>query len=360
MFCRCTVFIIIVCFIACSFVYASEEKIILSLDDSVSDGEFSQVYSLIKSGDFNIHPKELINSIINIFFSEVRNLLKILRFIMIVACINAFVTNFNSSFVSKGVNSAVYLACYCVFALLTAKAFSNAGEICISLINKTVSFLKAAVPVCISFIASIGNVVSGISLKPVYLYFLQFISSFCLNFILPLINSFFAISAVGCISSKISIKNLTDLIKKVIRWTMTAVATVFVASISIMGVVTDKVIFKGEKSIRFLISNFVPVVGRLLSDTIDTVTTSAILIKNTVGIAGVIMIGLICIPPVIKLFAIVFVYKFCSAVIEPVCDTRLSNMLSVLSSSVELMLGISMTVSIILAISVSILLGIGG
>ena len=361
MYSKISVICVLILIFSFSFCYAvSEGDIVSSFDKGNGIYGFSDIYQNVRSLNLNLNPKKLLTDCINVFVNEVRNILGTMKYIMLIVCINSFMTNFNSSFVSSGINNAVYLACYCLFVVFSAKAFSDAGQICISLIDKVITLLKVAVPVCISLITTSANITSQIALKPLYLYFLEFIACFLTKFILPVINAFFALSTVGCISARFSIRNLTDLLKKVIKWTMTGVVTLFIGSISVMGVVTDKVIFKGEKSVRFVLGNFVPIVGRLLSDTLETVAASAVLIKNSVGISGIIMIAVICIPPLIKLFAMVFSYKLCSALIEPICDRRLSSILSVLSSSVELMLGICVTAGVILSISVSVLLAIGG
>lgn len=333
---------------------------IVAIERSDDTNLFSEVYSKIKNNELTFDFKNIFNTCINIFIKEVKNILSLLKYMLIVVFLNGFVSVFNVSFVSKGVNNAVYLSCYCVFIILVSNAFSSAGDICVSLITKVIAILKASIPVCISLIASIGSVTSQIMLKPFYLFFLGFISSFCMNFILPVINAYFALNIVGCMSNRFSVKNLSDLLKKIIKWTMVGTVTIFIGSMSVMGLMTDKIIFRGTKGIKFALGNFVPVVGRMLSDTVETVTATAILIKNSIGISGIVMISIICIPPVIKLLAIAFSYKLCSALIEPFCDARLSNMLSVLSSSIELMLGICITVGIVLAVSVSILINIGG
>jgi len=344
-----------------SFCYGySEEDIIESIEKYDDTNLFNEVYTKIKNNDFSFDIKSLIKGCIDLFTKEVKNILSLLKYMMIIVFLNSFLSAFNVSFVSKGINNAVYLACYCFFIVLVSKAFSDAGEICVSLITKVIALIKASVPVCISLIASIGSISSQMMLKPLYLFFLGFISSFCINFFLPVINAFFALNTVGCMSNGFSVKNLSELLKKIIKWTMAGTVTLFIGSMSVMGLMTDKVIFKGTKGIKFALGNFVPVVGRMLSDTVETVTATAVLIKNSVGISGIIMISVICLPPVIKLVAITLSYKLCAALIEPVCDKRLSNMLSILSSSVELMLGICVTVGIVLAVSVSILINIGG
>ena len=74
-------------------------------------------------------------------------------------------------------------------------------------------------------------------------------------------------------------------------WKTTAVfgilLTVFLGVISVQGAssaVTDGVTVKTAK---FITGNFVPVIGRVFTDATDTVISASMLLKNTVGIAGV-------------------------------------------------------------------------
>ncbi len=351
--------LIILCFTIDSSA-AIENDVLKDIETNLGNYSFEQVYNYIKSGDLKLSPDAVFSYILNLLFGEIKEVFKLLIYIIVAACINSFITALDASFMSKEVNTAVFSAFYAVFIVIIARVYSEAGEVCLKLLQNVCAILSACVPVCISLIVSTANITKGLALRPLYLYFLEIIAKFSKNFVLPMINSLFAISIIGCISNRFSVKNLTDFLRKIIKWGMTLVLSVFIGSVSIVGVITDKVVIKGAKAVKFIFGNFVPVVGRLLSDTVDTVSSAAIIIKNTAGISGIIIIILICLPPILKLFAMSISFRMCAALIEPISDPRLSKILSILSSSVELMLGICISVSVVFAVSISILISIGG
>ena len=62
------------------------------------------------------------------------------------------------------------------------------------------------------------------------------------------------------------------------------------------------------KTTKTAVSTFVPVVGKILGDAVDTVIGCASILKNAVGIVGVIVIIGICVLPILKLALLMFAY----------------------------------------------------
>ncbi len=55
------------------------------------------------------------------------------------------------------------------------------------------------------------------------------------------------------------------------------------------------------KTTKAAVSNFIPVVGKILGDAVDTVMGCSNILKNAVGIVGVVVVIAICVGPIIKL-----------------------------------------------------------
>jgi len=112
------------------------------------------------------------------------------------------------------------------------------------------------------------------------------------------------------------------------------------------------------KGIKTATSTFVPVVGKALGDSVDTVFGATSLIKNAVGIVGVIIIIGICIVPIVKLSILSILYSITAAVSEPLADTKIVKMLSNISGTFKVLLGIMFFISALLIIGIAIILKI--
>ena len=56
----------------------------------------------------------------------------------------------------------------------------------------------------------------------------------------------------------------------------------------------------------------------MFTDAADTVISASVLLKNTVGIAGVAILLLIAAFPAIKMLMIAFIYKLAAALLQPI------------------------------------------
>lgn len=112
------------------------------------------------------------------------------------------------------------------------------------------------------------------------------------------------------------------------------------------------------KGIKTATSTFVPVVGKALGDSVDTVLGATSLIKNAVGIVGVIIIIGICATPIIKLTTLSILYSLTAAISEPLADKNIVKLMSNIGGTFKILLGIMFFLSALLIIGVAIILKI--
>lgn len=123
-----------------------------------------------------------------------------------------------------------------------------------------------------------------------------------------------------------------------------------------MAVTLDQVALKSTK---FVSDNFIPVVGKCLSDAISTVASYSLVLKDAVSIAGLIMIVAICIFPLIKIIIIALMYKFIGAVIQPVANKKIVDCLSAVGSSLTIVFGCVLCTGLIFFIMVAMISSAG-
>lgn len=78
-----------------------------------------------------------------------------------------------------------------------------------------------------------------------------------------------------------------------------------------------------------------PIVGNFLSSGFDMLTSAGLLIKSSVGTCGIILLVMELIQPVIVLVSFSLILKFVGAVVQPIGENVLQNLLSDLSKDVE-------------------------
>lgn len=69
----------------------------------------------------------------------------------------------------------------------------------------------------------------------------------------------------------------------------------------------------------------IPGMGSVLGSTGDILLSCGLLIKNSVGVAALLLLAVICLVPILKVFIFTLLYRGLAAVLQPVADKRLIN-----------------------------------
>ena len=94
----------------------------------------------------------------------------------------------------------------------------------------------------------------------------------------------------------------------------------------------DGVFFKVSK---YIIGNSVPIVGGFLSGGFDLLTAAGLLIKNSVGMCGIVLLIMQISAPLVLLIAFSLLLKVAGAVVQAAGEKELYSLFSDLSSDTE-------------------------
>ena len=128
--------------------------------------------------------------------------------------------------------------------------------------------------------------------------------------------------------------------------------TLFTTYLTVTGIITGSADVLTVKTTKMLLSNVIPVVGKILSDATETVLASASILRNSIGIFGMAGVLAICIIPFLKLGIQYIVFKMASAVAAPLCDNRLSKLIDDLAGAFGIVLGMLGSCAILILISI--------
>lgn len=126
--------------------------------------------------------------------------------------------------------------------------------------------------------------------------------------------------------------------------------------VSLEGTLASSVDGITAKTAKTVVSSAIPVVGKILGDAVDTVLGCGIVLKNAVGIVGVIIVIGICIMPIIKLVILSLTYKLLAVVSEPIADKNIVGLLEQIGDIFKIFLGIICALSFMLIIGTSLVL----
>ena len=153
-----------------------------------------------------------------------------------------------------------------------------------------------------------------------------------------------------------SFSGVTALVKSVMKWVIGITVTVFSIFITMQSSATslfDGIIFKATK---YVVSNSVPMVGNFLSSGFDMLTSAGLLIKSSVGTCGIVLLLFELIGPIILLTAFSLILKLVGAVVQPIGENVLYQLLSDLSKDIEYFIAGLLTVAFMYSLVIMLII----
>ncbi len=310
----------------------------------------------VAKGEFKFDISSIFNRIIMFLFKEVYINIDILIKLVVLVIVCAVLKNLQSSFMSKSVGELAFYVCYIVLVSVLMVSFNSALKAGVEIIDAMVNFMYASIPVLITLLISGGNITSGGVLQPVLIMIVQFTATTIKTVFVPLIVLSTVISIVNNISDKVQVARLASFLKNVTAWSLGLILTLFVAVVSLQGSLGAVVDGVTSKTAKFAISAFIPVAGKYLADAADAVVGCTLLIKNAMGVA--IMIGIVSISliPILKMLAIIGLYRLACVFLEPVAESRIVKCIGEVAGSMTYILGIVASVAFMFLITVTTLI----
>ena len=240
-----------------------------------------------------------------------------------------------------------------------SKSFYIGVDIAKSAINQMTGFMVALIPVLITLVASVGGFVEAAVMDPVIIGAITVSSNLFMYIIIPVISMSFVLQFVNNLSLDYKIDKLTKLLNQGALWTQGIIMTIFIGVITIRGITSKTIDQVTVKTAKFAVDNFVPIVGKSLSDAISTVAGYSVLLKNALSSLGLVVIIAMLLFPIVKLIIMIVLYKLTAALIEPISDGRLVNCINSAGDSLILIMSCLICVSIMFFIMISIVASAG-
>lgn len=286
---------------------------------SLLDGKFAIDYS-----GFTDYLKKQLLGDLSVF-------LPIFTGVIIVALLCSLLQNFKSSYLSDGVGEVVSLVCFSAVAVLlfpqTATFFKNT-ENTISDIAKTAEIMS---PIMLTLMVASGAKTSAELYKPSLVFLTNGVINVYNCIVLPLSVIVTVFSVVAVFSKRFKLRKFTEFFSSVIKWIVGLIVAVFGVYLSAQGIASasyDGISFKAAK---YLVSSSVPIVGGFLKDGFDLVIAGSAVIKNSVGIIGLIIVFYKILSLVVSIAVFSLLLKAVAAITEAFdfsCVSALSTALS--------------------------------
>lgn len=349
---------------------AVEEQIdsygIEQLDGYTGDGgcfgnadTFSDTVRKLASGDEVLSVGGILEAAVRSFFSEAYGAVSLLLNVIATALLFSLINGMGTGLDGE-ISETAFFACYLALATVTVSVFGESAQLANDTVKSVAAFVNAAAPILTTMLAASGAAVGASTVEPIMLMAAQLVTSAAEKLLLPLLYSAGVLYITSGINEQLGVSRFAELLAKTVKWALCLMLTIFVGILGIHGFCAYSLDGASAKTAKFVFSTAVPVVGGILSDTLETVIGCSRVVKNATGAAGVIAVLSIASAPVIKILASCIMLRLGAAIAEPIADRRISAMLSNISSVIVLMAGIVVSAAVIFIVCIGAVMCLSG
>ncbi len=298
---------------------------------------------------FEINPQKVFDALFGIVGKSVKAPLTFLTVSIGVLMITTLMTSFCESHTINTTGGATLSLC-------TAVPVAGVVTSSFSVLEALNLFTTAFAGVFCALISSAGKISTGVSYATLTVFSDTLFAGFLSGVSQPVISSMCALAFLSCFDTGGFIGRFSGLIKKIYVYVLSFIGTVFSGIVTLKGVLSDGVDNLSSRSIRFVVGRSLPVVGGTVSETYSTLISSLSLIKNTVGVFGIITVAVTVLPTLIQLVAWIVALEICSTLSDIMGTGSSVHMLSVLKDALVLLVATITIVATVFIVSVGVVI----
>ena len=298
--------------------------------------------------------KTLYQKIFKMFGKEITVSLKTLISILVIIVIHGILKSVTDNLENKNISQIIYFVQYILIVTLIMSNFTEIIKIVKNTADDLVGFTNVLMPLLLTLMMYTGSIATTSLLEPIILFAINFIANLIKNILIPIVLIIVVFSIISKISEKMQIEKLSKFLKSSVVW----VLGIFVGVVSLEGTLSSSVDGITAKTAKSAVSTIIPVVGKVLGDVVDSVLGCGIILKNAIGLIGVIIVIGICITPIIKIATMCIMYSLASAVVQPIADDKIVKVLDEMGGVFKLLLGILCSLSVMLIVGITLVIKI--
>ena len=314
-----------------------------SLNEILGKNNFSfgQAVKDLLTGKIPITLENLGEIVKNALFQEIGSYRKTAAYLLVIIIASAVFMNFVTVFDKGQIADISYYMMYLLMVTLLMKVFSSMTQVAQGAVSSVLTFMEAMLPVCIAAIYLVTGSLTAMGFYQLTLLAVTGVQWMMNYVLLPAVQIYVILLFINQMMKEDYLSKMAELVKTAILW---AIQTMIAPTVDQM-----------KTSVVNKAVSVIPGIGNAYEMVAETVLGSALLLKNAVGIAGVVSLVFLCLIPVAKLVCGVLLYRTLGAVAQPVTDKRVAECIDSVAEGGELLLKIVLYAGILFIVSLAMI-----
>ncbi len=324
----------------------------------LEDGEgkgltMEAVMDHLARGDLAGLCRETAESLKSSLLAEVLTGGRLMGQVLALGLLGAVFTNFSTVFRGGEISETGFFITYLLLFTFLAASVMESMAVASGTVKKILEFMRLLMPSYFLAVAFAGGSVSAVAMYEFTLWIMAAGQWFLGSMVLPVIKLYVLLSMAGNLVKEEFLSKLTELLGQAAAWGMKLLPGLVLSFHVIQSMILPYVDSLKQGAVRRAVS-MIPGVGQGAAAMTQLLVGSGVLIKNTMGMAAMVILMILIAMPVLKMLVLMVMYQCVAAVMEPVCDKRLVSCVEAAARGQKLMVQAVVAAALILVITVAV------
>lgn len=282
-----------------------------------------------------------------------------LTLLLLPAILCGILEKMKSAFASDAVAEVLRAGCFLLLAGTLARDVGEHMALCRESVRSMADLMQKLFPLLLTLLAALGGTAGAAFFQPAVTAACGTMTGLVRSVTLPLAAGAAVVSILDHLSPRIRVGRLSALLRTLSTVTLGVSFTVFISVTALQSIGAAAADGVTLRTAKYAVDNFVPVVGGMFADTMDTLVGASLMIKNALGIAGLLLLLFTAGGSMLQTLAAVLLYRAAGALLEPVAEESVSGCLHAFSDTLMTFFIIQLSVGAMFLLLAAQLLAVG-
>lgn len=274
--------------------------------------------------------------------------------VLLLVLVAALFSSFTEVF---GNNQTAEVSFYIVYMLLSAillHSFQMISQGISEKLQDLMVFMKALMPSYFLAVTAASGSATAMVFYEMVMVVIYLIQVVLLRLVLPGIHGYVLLEMINYLHKEDFLSHMAELMQTVLGWTLKTCTGITIGMQLVQNMISPAV-DSLKRNVVGKTAAAIPGIGNAINGVTETALATAVLIRNSLGVMGILLLLLLGLPPVIKLGFTALIYKLLAALVQPVSDKRLVGCLSTIGEGCGLLLKVLLTAEFLFMITIAVL-----
>ena len=312
-----------------------------------------RIESILK-GEYSTNYSSMLSAFLGVVFGNIKSVLPFIFTLVAIGLLSNVVGNLKSN--TSGVENTTNFIFLSVAILVVLISFKGILGTTNKTLNSILTQTQIVFPILITLLGTIGSVSSISIYNPLVAILSTLVSVVFDKFLYPLFIIIFVLTILGNLTDTIKFDKLNGFLMSTFKWSIGIIFTLFTGFLSIQGITAGKFDSVSIKATKFAMKSYIPIIGSYVSDGMDFFVLGATLVKNSIGLVGVLILIISILSPIIMIIVYKLALQLSSGILQITGNSKICKFLGdcnkILILPIVLIIGVSfmyiITISLIM------------